>query len=281
MVYDLSASFKQQMSKTIGYLNGDIDARFSVVRSQESTSGNFMADVVRRAYHSDAVMLCGGMLRADRIMPAGKFTYGDILDIVPFQDSMMVVKMKGSSIVKALEHSVSGVPKAEGRFPQISGMRFLYDGTAPIGERVKNVWISRYVDEGIRDFQSAFENMKDEEDGDRAIDEHGMQPLDPDAVYTMATREYLANGGDGFKMFKDETLETVVDAEAGIPMSLILRNFFWAVSTVNDMMKIDKNGKAAKQMMDKMDLQPKGARPSMLSVVKMMSVDNSLLVDSG
>merc|ERR1712003_592619 len=84
LVFDLSDSFQQQMSQTIGYLAAPIDARFSVVRSRESTSGNFISDVIRRAYHCDAVLLCGGALRADRIMPAGKFTYKDILDIVPF-----------------------------------------------------------------------------------------------------------------------------------------------------------------------------------------------------
>lgn len=68
----------------------------------------------------------------------------------------------------------------------------------------------------------------------------------------------MANGGDGFSVYKDETLETVVDGEAGIPMSLILRNFFWAVSTVNDMLKIDKDGQEAQELMNKMDLQPKG-----------------------
>lgn len=181
LVYDLSADFKKQMAKTIGYLNADIDARFSVVRSQESTSGNFMADVVRRAYHCDGVILCGGMLRADRIMPAGKFTYGDILDIVPFQDSIVVLKLKGSSIVKALEHSVSGVPKAEGRFPQISGIRFLYDGTAEKGKRIRNVWISRYIESKIKSFKTAFENMKDDGDMD-VLDEHGMQLLEADKV---------------------------------------------------------------------------------------------------
>ena len=36
MVEDLSGDFKKQMSKTMGYLNAEIDARFSVVRSRES-----------------------------------------------------------------------------------------------------------------------------------------------------------------------------------------------------------------------------------------------------
>ena len=144
MVEDLSGDFKKQMSKTIGYLNAEIDARFSVVRSRESTAGNFIADVVRRAYHCDGVILSGGCLRADRVMPAGAMSFGDILDIVPFQTPVVVIRLKGSSIVKALEHCVSAVPKAEGRFPQISGIRFIFDPEAEPGKRIKNVWTSWY-----------------------------------------------------------------------------------------------------------------------------------------
>ena len=122
LVHDLSHEFQQKMAQTIGYLAAPLDARFSVVRAKESTSGNFISDVIRRAYHCDGVIICGGALRADRIMPAGKFTYKDILDIVPFQDAIVVIKLTGKSIIKALEHSVSGMPKAEGRFPQIAGL---------------------------------------------------------------------------------------------------------------------------------------------------------------
>jgi len=268
LVHSLSASFKAQMAQTIGFLAAPIDARFSVVRSRESTAGNFICDVIRRAYHCDGVILCGGALRADRVMSAGPFTYGDILDIVPFQDSIVVLQLKGSSIVKALEHSVSGVPKAEGRFPQIAGIRFLYDPEAAKGCRVRSVWISRYHDEGTSSFQKSFENLLTE---DSASSVHGMQPLDAEAVYTVATREYLANGGDGFAVYKEETLETVVDGEAGIPMSLILRNFFWAVSTVNKMMEINRDSQEAQELMAKMDLKPRDERQTMLSVVRTMS----------
>ena len=212
------------MAQTIGYLAAPIDCRFSVVRSKESTAGNFICDVVRRAYHCDAVLLCGGALRADRIMPAGKFTYKDILDFVPFQDSIVVIKLKGSSIIKALEHSVSGVPKAEGRFPQISGIRFIYDPTAEIGKRIRKVFISKYIDGGIDTFEQSVHNLKKLDDSEAKENENGYsnkmkneqyELIKENEVYTIATREYLANGGDGFEVYKNETIKTLVDGEAG------------------------------------------------------------------
>ncbi len=95
-----------------------------------------------------------------------------------------------------------------------------------------------------------------------------MQPLDEDAVYSIATMGYLAMGGDGFSVYKNETVETVIDDEAGIPLGLMMRNFFWAISTVNKMMKIrddsDVGDQRTDRLMAKMDL----PRHSILSVVK-------------
>ena len=134
----------------------------------------------------------------------------------------------------------------------------------------------RYVDEGISCFHRSYEHFKENE---AVPDEHGMQPLDEDAVYSIATMGYLANGGDGFSVYKEETVETVVDDEAGIPLSLILRNFFWAISTVNKMMEIADDGgddeHRADRLMAKMDL----PRHSMLSVVK-TKADAVSLIDA-
>eukprot|EP01083_Nonionella_stella_P311147 1108378_1 len=235
LVHDLTNSFEEKVNQTIGYIAGPLDVRKSVVRSRESNAGNFFTDVIRRAYHVDGVILNGGTLRADRIMSAGAFTYKDILDFVPFQDSVVVVKLKGSSIIKALEHAVSGLPKAEGRFPQISGIRFIFDAKEEVGKRVKKVWISRYQDRGIHTFSKAYREVKEKEEDD---EDEQLDLIDEDAVYSIATREYLAGGGDGFDVYKNETLETVVDGEEGIPMSVILRNFFWAIDAVNKLLRM-------------------------------------------
>jgi len=295
LVHDLSAAFQQQMGQTIGYLAAPIDCRFSTVRSQESTAGNFVADVIRRAYRCDVVFLCGGALRADRILPAGKFTYKDILDLVPFQDSIVVIKMKGSSIIKVLEHGVSGVPKADGKFPQISGLRFLYDPAQPIGQRVKKVWIERYVDERISSFAKSLSSLKggqspnaeqqdveekdaanDDDDGDEVEvglddEEDQMEIIKHDQVYKLATRQYIANGGDGYTVFEQETVETIVDEEAGVPMSVILRNFFWAVDSVNRLLKMSddvEKQKEAKKRTQRFSLTPLKRATSLIAKEK-------------
>ena len=49
------------------------------------------------------------------------------------------------------------------------------------------------------------------------------------------------NGGDGFESFKDPENEYIVDDERGVPLSVLLRNFFWAIETVNDAIKLSQD----------------------------------------
>jgi 5'-nucleotidase / UDP-sugar diphosphatase len=65
---------------------------------------------------------------------------------------------------------VAAVESEDGRFPQVSGMRFVYAISAPPGKRVKSV-------------------------------EVGGQPLDPAREYVVATNDFLVAGGDGYKTF--------------------------------------------------------------------------------
>lgn len=115
----------------------------------QSSFGNWIADVVRHAYDdsindlgdhpggADGVMLCGGALRGDSrygpgthrmsifsgnftlkmsspVVPIGKITIGDVLEILPFSDAVLVIEMDGKSIWDAFESSLSMWPAQEG-----------------------------------------------------------------------------------------------------------------------------------------------------------------------
>ena len=71
----------------------------------------------------------------------------------------------------ALENGVSQVEKTAGRFPHVSGMTFAFDPSKPAGERVSNVMV-------------------------------GDQALDTGKMYKLATNDYAAGGGDGYKMLR-------------------------------------------------------------------------------
>ena len=51
-------------------------------------------------------------------------------------DPLAVVEVTGRQLLAALENGVSQYPKHEGRFPQVSGIRFSFDPSQPVGGRV-------------------------------------------------------------------------------------------------------------------------------------------------
>lgn len=75
-----------------------------------------------------------------------------------------------------LEDGVSLMPAAQGRFPQVSGMCFTYDVSAPAGSRVL----------------SAVGQAPDGTCTGGAID------LTAGSTYTLAINDFMASGGDGY-----------------------------------------------------------------------------------
>jgi 5'-nucleotidase / UDP-sugar diphosphatase len=65
---------------------------------------------------------------------------------------------------------VSGVERGEGRFPQVSGLSFVFDSRRPVGQRIVSVTV-------------------------------GGHPLDRQQEYTVATLDFMASGGDGYTAF--------------------------------------------------------------------------------
>ena len=73
----------------------------------------------------------------------GNVTLGDILEILPFEDPIVVIELDGAAIWDALEAALSTFPAQEGRFPIISGFRAVWDSRLPPGQRVLGVWLTK------------------------------------------------------------------------------------------------------------------------------------------
>jgi 5'-nucleotidase len=101
---------------------------------------------------------------------------GEVLTVLPFQNTLSTFQVSGQAIIDALENGVSQVEEVKGRFPQVAGLKFVWDpSVAPNEGRVQEVMV-----------------MKDGE----------FAPIDPSATYSVASNNYVRNGGDGYKMFK-------------------------------------------------------------------------------
>jgi len=224
LVNELSADFLSEISKPIGVIHCDLDTRFERIRSRESASMNLICDIIRNAYSVDVALLCGGGIRSDTVHKKGRVTYADILDLSPFQDPIVVKRVKGATIIEAVQHSLSNLPKLDGRFAHVSsGVSYVYD--------------SRIAGD------------------DRLVSVHG---IELEKMYTIASREYWMNGGDGFECLQRAENEVIVDHESGLPISVLLRNFFWAVSSVNEAMRSDdlrmQNNGALKKLMRRLSV---------------------------
>ena len=159
---------------------------------------------MRFYYQTDAALMAGGTMRGDQIYPAGVIRLGDIVSCFPFEDPCVVIRVSGKALWSALENSVSKLPALEGRFSQVSGLRFGYDPTDPEGKRVR--WC-----------------------------EVGDEPIDLEERYSIATRAYMAHGKDGFESLniKNEDVEALINEENGVVLSTIIRQYFLSLKVVS------------------------------------------------
>ena len=111
----------------------------------------------------------------------------------------MRLEISGADLRAALEEGVSLVEDVAGRFPQVSGLRFVFDARRPRGSRVLEVSI-------------------------------GGTPPDPAATYKLATSEYVMAGGDGYaSLTKDRP---IVDASGASLMAAVVIDYIAARTTV-------------------------------------------------
>ena len=164
-----------RLSERVGRTPVALDTRAEQVRTRETNLGSFVADAFRAAAGADVALVNGGALRADVVLPAGVLTRRELHAILPYEDALVVVEVKGATLRAALENGVSLAREdaKPGRFPQVSGLRFTYDPSRPVGDRVVDVRM-------------------------------GGKPLDAEATYRLATLSFLASGKDGYEMLKGQ-----------------------------------------------------------------------------
>ena len=97
------------------------------VREEESNLGNYIADAVRRKLPSiDVVLMNGGGIRNENILPAGDITAGFVLNTHPFGNQIVPVTTTGRVLKKVLNASLSCYDTKCGDFKQVSGIRYSF-----------------------------------------------------------------------------------------------------------------------------------------------------------
>ena len=171
-ITEMAAPLEEIRSKVVAQTAEPIGGDRAVCRAQECTMGNLIADAMLARVADQGISVAiqnSGGIRAS--IDAGQVTMGDVLTVLPFQNTLSTFQVTGAVLIEALENGVSQVEEGAGRFPQVAGMAFTFDASAPVGSRVSDVTV-------------------------------GGMALDTEKAYGVVSNNYVRNGGDGYKMFK-------------------------------------------------------------------------------
>jgi 5'-nucleotidase len=148
-------------------------------REGECAIGNLLADAMLAAEpQAEIALLNGGGIRAN--LPGGTVTWGDVLAVLPFSNTLASLTIRGGALRAALENGLSMLGQNAGRFPQLGGLRVVFEAAAPAGQRLRSVEVRQ--------------------DG-RFV------PLEPDRAYRVVTNNFMRQGGDGYASLRDAALE--------------------------------------------------------------------------
>ncbi|WP_045679138.1 bifunctional metallophosphatase/5'-nucleotidase [Martelella endophytica] len=166
-------------TREVGESTAQIVGDRNVCRAEECSMGNLVADAMLARVKDQGITLAiqnGGGVRAS--IDEGPVTMGEVLTVLPFQNTIATFQLKGSDVVAALENGLSQIEEGAGRFPQVSGMKYTYDLSKEPGSRVVSVEVA---------------------DGNG-----GFAPIEPETVYGVVTNNFMRSGGDGYAVFADE-----------------------------------------------------------------------------
>ena len=169
----LNDALDEIRNKVVASAAEAIEGDRSVCRAVECPMGNLVADAMLDRVMDQGIEVAianGGGLRAS--IDAGDVTMGEVLTVLPFQNTLATFQVTGETLVAALENGVSEIEEGGGRFPQVAGMSFVVDASAEPGSRVSDVMV-------------------------------GGAPVEMDRVYGVVSNNFVRNGGDGYKMFRD------------------------------------------------------------------------------
>jgi 2',3'-cyclic-nucleotide 2'-phosphodiesterase (5'-nucleotidase family) len=201
MISSYAAQLGPRLDAVVGTVSGVFPRGGTppVERSGETPMGDLVADAVRARYDTDFAILNGGSIRDT--MPSSTYvpdnpalrrpgpgttgpydvTLGDVQSVLPFGNNAATTTITGSGLWAALENGVSGWP-TDGRFPQVSGLRFAFDPSRAVGSRIT------------------------------AVSKADGTPIAHDGTtYSVTTIDYMVYGGDGYANMFSPTTATVRD----------------------------------------------------------------------
>ncbi|MDO5641609.1 MAG: 5'-nucleotidase C-terminal domain-containing protein, partial [Paracoccus sp. (in: a-proteobacteria)] len=175
-IQELGAPIEELKTRIVAEIATPIGAERTDCRARECVMGSVVADAMLERVKDQGVQIAiqnGGGLRA--AIDAGPVTMGEVISVLPFQNTLSTFVLKGSDVLAALENGASQIEDGSGRFSQVAGLKYTVDPAAEPGQRI-----------------SAVEVMQDGE----------WVPLDREADYGVVSNNFMRAGGDGYEVFQ-------------------------------------------------------------------------------
>ena len=178
-------------------------------RTEETNLGDLICDALvwgaeKNGETVDAAVTNGGGIRAS--IASGDITKKDINTVLPFGNTLGIVKVTGAELLEALEASTYCTPAAIGGFPQVSGIVFSVDTTKAYDQGELYPDSTYYAPKSIQRV---------------TIESVGGKAFDPEATYSIATNDFMAAGGDTYYAFAAAS----VNYDLGIPMDEVVMDY--------------------------------------------------------
>ena len=176
---------------TTDFALADRDAQNNrLVRKQETNLGDLMADVARYTTGANIGVCNGGGLRTGIYNET--ITFGNIVSVWPFNNTMRVVECTGQELLDAFEVSVANLPRENGDFMQVSGLRYTIDTRVPTSVEWDENRMYAGVGKTRRIRKMEVFVPADGESDKLPYEQRGTwQPVNPKALYTIGGQSYI------------------------------------------------------------------------------------------
>ncbi len=165
----LQKELDAKLNVVVANIPMNLDGARQNVRTKQTNLSKLICQAMTAETGADFTITNGGGIRAS--IAKGDVTLGDINTVLPFTNTIAVCEITGAEVYEALEHGYSMLPETNGAFSQ-TDLKVVYSKYSDPGKRIKRVVLA---------------------DGT-------LIPRD-DTVYTVATNDFMAAGGDGYTMF--------------------------------------------------------------------------------
>lgn len=190
VINDIKARYEDTLNNKLTHTNFMLraldDDNEWLIRNRETGLTDLVADALlasaaeTKTGKADISFANAGGIRKN--INSGDITFGDALNVLPFNNTVAIWEIPGQTILDELEHSVRLYPERSGGFLHVAGMTYTIDSTipSPVQTDDKKYLIGISGERRIKDVMVNGE------------------PLDPAKIYKVVSLNYVVReGGDG------------------------------------------------------------------------------------